>query len=64
MLYGGEESPAFEPVDISVLVGEMLRLLKVSMSKHTTLKLELGHDLPLVYSSPAKMRQVITNLAD
>jgi len=62
MLFGGEESPAFEPVDISVLVNEMLQLLKVSIPKHTTLKFELAPDLPLVYGSAAQMRQVVMNL--
>ena len=46
MIYGGKESPAFEPVDVSSLVEEMLHLLKISISKHAILKAELGEDLP------------------
>jgi len=62
MIYSGEESTVFEPVDISVIVGEMLQLLKLSISKQTVLKIELGEDLPEVRGSPAQIRQVVMNL--
>jgi hypothetical protein len=42
MTYSGEQSPAFEPVDVSSLVDEMLQLLKVSISKHVALEADLG----------------------
>lgn len=63
MTYGGGESPVFEPVDLSLLVGEMLELLKVSISKHVILDTDLGHDLPAVYANPSQIRQVVMNLA-
>jgi PAS domain S-box-containing protein len=62
MIYGGNESPVLEPVDISALVSEMLQLLKVSISKQTTLKIELGQGFPLIKASPAQIRQVVMNL--
>ena len=62
MIYGGKESPAFEPVDVSSLVEEMLQLLKVSISKHAILKAELGEGLPAVHGNPAQIRQVVMNL--
>jgi two-component system cell cycle sensor histidine kinase/response regulator CckA len=62
MIYGGEESPILELVDISAMVNEMLQLLKVSISKHTILKIELGQDLPPAYANPAQIRQVVMNL--
>jgi two-component system cell cycle sensor histidine kinase/response regulator CckA len=62
MIYGGEESPILELVDISALVNEMLQLLKVSISKHTILKIELGQDLPPAHANPAQIRQVVMNL--
>jgi two-component system, cell cycle sensor histidine kinase and response regulator CckA len=62
MIYGGKESPDFEPVDVSALVVEMLHLLKVSISKHATLKVELSDRLPAVHASPAQIRQVVMNL--
>jgi PAS domain S-box-containing protein len=62
MIYAGEESPAFELVDISALVNEMLHLLKVSISKHTILKIELGQDLPFIHANPAQIRRLVMNL--
>jgi PAS domain S-box-containing protein len=62
MIYGGEESPNPELVDMSALVNEMLQLLKVSISKHAILKIELGQDLPSVQANPAQIRQVVMNL--
>jgi PAS domain S-box-containing protein len=62
MIYGGKESPAFEPVDVSSLVEEMLQLLKVTISKHAVLKAELGECLPAVHGNPAQIRQIVMNL--
>jgi PAS domain S-box-containing protein len=62
MIYGGNESPANEPVDVSCLVEEMLHLLKISISKHAILETELGEGLPAVHANPAQIRQVVMNL--
>ena len=62
MIYGGKESSAFEPVDVSSLVEEMLQLLKVSISKRAILKAELGERLPAVHGNPAQIRQIVMNL--
>jgi signal transduction histidine kinase len=62
MTYGGRESPAFEPIDLSLLVTEMLQLLKISISKHVVLDAELGEDLPAVQANAAQIRQVVMNL--
>ncbi len=62
MIYGGKESPDFQPVDISALVYEMLDLLKVSISKHISFKVDLGNDLPPVHASAAQIRQIVMNL--
>lgn len=62
MIYGGKDSPDFEPVDVSLLVNEMLHLLKVSISKHAILRIELQDNLPAVHASPAQIRQVVMNL--
>ena len=53
---------AFEPVDLSFLVEEMLQLLKVSISKNVTLETELGEGLSAVHGNPAQIRQVVMNL--
>ena len=62
MIFAGNERGTLEPVDISGLVGEMLELLKVSISKHAVLKTSLGKGLPAVHGNPAQIRQVVMNL--
>ena len=62
MTYGGEESSVFEALDLSLLVEEMLQLLKVSISKRAIIETELGEDLPAVHGNPAQIRQVVMNL--
>jgi PAS domain S-box-containing protein len=62
MVYGGKHSPAFEPVDCSLLVRDMLQLLKVSISKYAFLKTDLAEDLPMVPGNPAQLRQLVMNL--
>jgi len=62
MIYGGESSEAFESIDLSRLVSEMLELLKVSISKLATLKVNLPEALPAVRANATEMRQVIMNL--
>lgn len=62
MAYSGQEKAQFEAVDLSQLVAEMVHLLKVSISKQTTLKSDLGENLPLVLANPAQLQQVVMNL--
>ena len=62
MIYGGEESQAFASVDVAPLVSEMLQLLKVSISKRATLKVDFPPRLPAVRANAAQLRQVVLNL--
>ncbi len=62
MAYAGQENAVVEPIDISKLVAEMLELLKISISKRATLKIDLGNRLPFVRANAAQMRQVVMNL--
>ena len=62
MIFAGKERGTTEPLDVSSLVSEMLELLKVSISKHASLKTSLGKDLPAVRGNPAQIRQVVMNL--
>ncbi len=62
MVYSGKESPAFEPMDVTLVIEEMLQLLKVSISKHVILQLDLGENIPPVQASPPQIRQVVMNL--
>ncbi|HXA51988.1 MAG TPA: PAS domain S-box protein, partial [Candidatus Acidoferrum sp.] len=62
MAYTGKGDAAFESVDVSRLVGEMIQLLKVSISKHAILKVDLPDNLPAVLANPVQIRQVVMNL--
>jgi PAS domain S-box-containing protein len=62
MIYTGEETQAFSPVDLPQLVSEMLQLLKVSISKRATLKVDFPPGLPPVRANAAQLRQVVLNL--
>jgi PAS domain S-box-containing protein len=62
MAYAGIEDAAFEPVNLSSLVEDMVGLLTVSISKLATVRLELARDLPAVRANSAQLRQVVLNL--
>jgi PAS domain S-box-containing protein len=62
MIYAGEDNEVLELVDVSGIVKDMLELLKVSVSKHVTVKTDLRPRLPLVRANPSQIRQVVMNL--
>jgi two-component system, cell cycle sensor histidine kinase and response regulator CckA len=62
MIYAGKENPVVEPVDLSRVVKEMLELLKISVSKHAVLKMDLDPNLPAVRANAAQFRQIVMNL--
>ena len=62
MVYTGEETEELKLVSVSAIVQEMLELLKVSVSKHVTVKTDLGRQLPGVHAIPAQIRQIVMNL--
>jgi two-component system, cell cycle sensor histidine kinase and response regulator CckA len=62
MTYAGQESGKREPTDLSRLVQEMLELLRISISKHAALQVDLPPHLPPVQANPVQLRQVIMNL--
>jgi PAS domain S-box-containing protein len=62
MIFGARDNPTFEPVDCSLLVREMVQVLKVSLSKSAILKIDLAEDLGIVHGSAAQIRQLIMNL--
>jgi CheY-like chemotaxis protein/two-component sensor histidine kinase len=63
MIYAGQDQASvFEPVDLSRLTTEMLELMKVSISKHAVLKINLDKDLPAVWGNAPQIRQVLMNL--
>jgi two-component system, cell cycle sensor histidine kinase and response regulator CckA len=62
MTYAGQENPVFEPINLSELVSEMLGLLKISISKRATLKIDLRREVPAILANAAQMRQLVMNL--
>ena len=62
MVYSGRDEASLGPVDLSRLVEEMLELLKISISKHAALKVELPKDLPAVRANAVQIRQIVMNL--
>ena len=62
MIYAGKETKAGAGADVSAIVGSMLDLLKVSVSKHAALETDLTPDLPGVRADAAQVRQVVMNL--
>ena len=62
LTFAGQEDPSFEPVDVSSLVREMLELLKVSISKHAEMRIDLADDLPAVRANASQIRQIVMNL--
>jgi len=63
MIYAGRESEDLELVDVSRIMKEMLKLLRVSVSKHAVVKTDLGKDLPAVRANATQIRQIAMNLA-
>jgi PAS domain S-box-containing protein len=62
MIYAGTESAVVELVDLSKTVDDMLSLLKVSVTKHAVIKVDLDQDLPAIRASAAQIRQIVMNL--
>lgn len=62
LAYSGKGRFVIQPVNLTNLVGEMLELLKVSISKSATLETQLAPDLPSIEADATQIRQVIMNL--
>jgi len=62
MAYAGGRDVAIEMVDLSLIVEEMLELLRISILKNAVLQTCLPRDLPPVEANAAQLRQVVLNL--
>jgi PAS domain S-box-containing protein len=62
MIYAGNEGDVPELIDVSKGVESMLPLLKISVSRHTAIVIDLGENLPAVNGRPAQLRQIVMNL--
>ena len=62
LAYSGKGMFVVEPVNLNLLLEEMIHLLEVSVSKKAELKLSLAQDLPPVQADPTQLRQIVMNL--
>ncbi len=62
LAYSGKGRFVSDPVDLSSLVTDMVRLLEVSISKKCVLRLHLASGLPAIEADSVQLRQVIMNL--
>jgi signal transduction histidine kinase len=62
MTYAGKETRVLALVDTSRVIRETLPLLKVAVSKHAALEIDLNKDVPAVLTSDAQIRQILLNL--
>lgn len=62
LAYAGKGRFVVQPIHLSEVVRDMVELLRVSLSKKTTIVLELESDMPYCAADASQMRQVIMNL--
>ena len=62
LAYSGRGRFLIETMDLRILVEEMLHLLRTSISKKASLKLQLEEGLPLIEADSSQIRQVVMNL--
>ena len=62
MIYAGQEQAEMTPVNLSLLVEEMLGLLKVSIARQARITTDLAANLPAVFAEASELRQVAMNL--
>lgn len=62
MVYSGQDESDLAPLDVSLIVEQMIELLRISISKHATLSTRLDQHLPPVLASASHIRQVVMNL--
>jgi PAS domain S-box-containing protein len=62
LAYSGKGRFVVEPVNLSLLAGDMARLLEVSISKKCILKFHCDPNLPTIEADAAQIRQITMNL--
>ena len=62
MVYSGREAVTYESLQISRLIEEMAKLLKASIPKQVTLKIDCEKDLPIIKGNASQIRQLVMNL--
>ncbi len=62
LAYSGKGSFESSDIDLGGLIGEVLHMLKTSISKKCILNLNLEKELPCMHGDPAQIRQILMNL--
>jgi PAS domain S-box-containing protein len=62
MVYAGHESATLDLINLGVIVREMLPLVKVSISKKTTFRVDLPDHVAMIRANATQIRQVVLNL--
>lgn len=62
MVYAGQESADFEELDWAALLNEMFQLMRLSVSKSATFKVDLSGKLPPIKANVTQIWQVMMNL--
>jgi len=62
LAYSGKGKFIVKPVELSMLVEDMTRLMEVSIQKNVVIKYHLAENLPTVEADEAQLQQVILNL--
>ncbi len=62
LAYSGKGHFVIEPVDLSAITMEMVRIFEVSVSKKAMMRYEIEPSLPLIDADATQVRQVIMNL--
>src|SRR3954453_21895167 len=62
MAFARQDHAPASMIDLSALIGQMLELLKVSISKSVSLETSLAPDLPPVWANSSEIRQLVMNL--
>jgi len=62
LAFSGKAVFAAEPLNLSAVVGELTHLIQASLSKKTSLELDLSDDLPSIKADATQLRQVVMNL--
>ena len=62
LAYSGKGRFVVEPFDLSALIEETSRLLRLSISKKCVLQLEFAPNLPMIEADAGQIRQVVMNL--
>lgn len=62
LAYSGRGRFVIAPIDLSALIGGMEELLKASISKKASIKMNLAADLPRVAGDDPQLQQVLMNL--